>query len=192
MGVFSGLYDRTLTWARHKHAARYLATLSFAESSFFPIPPDVMLAPMTLAERHRGWYYAGLTTISSVLGGLLGYLIGYFALELIEPFLRDWGYWEKYETVKGWFTQWGFWAVLLAGFSPVPYKLFTIAAGALSMFLPLFMLASIVGRAGRFFLVAGIIIWGGEPMERKLRQHIDTIGWITVALAIGLYFVFRH
>ncbi len=192
MKLFSPLYDKCLVWARHKHATYYLAGLSFAESSFFPIPPDVMLAPMTLARRGQGWWLAGITTLASVLGGLLGYLIGAFALDVVEPLLQQYGYWDKYVTVQTWFTEWGFWAVLLAGFSPVPYKLFTIAAGGLSMSLPLFLLASIIGRGGRFFLVAGIIILGGEAMERKLRDHIDWLGWATIALAVIAYFVLRH
>ena len=192
MRIFSSLYDLALGWAKHPKATLYLGALSFAESSFFPIPPDVMLAPMTLAQRHRGWFFAALTTVTSVAGGLLGYYIGVFALDAVEPLLQQWGYWDKYLTVKAWFADWGFWAVFLAGFSPVPYKLFTIAAGSVGMFLPMFLLASAIGRAGRFFLVAGLIIWGGAPMEAKLRQHVDTLGWITVGLGIGLYFVFKH
>ena len=192
MKLFSPLYDKCLVWAKHKYATYYLAILSFAESSFFPIPPDVMLAPMTLAQRHKGWWLAGITTVASVAGGLLGYLIGAFALDMVEPLLQQYGYWDKYVTVRTWFTEWGFWAVLLAGFSPVPYKLFTIAAGGLSMSLPLFLLASMIGRAGRFFLVAGIIILGGETMERKLREHIDWLGWATIVLAVIAYFLLRH
>ena len=192
MRIFTRLYDLALRWSKHRHAPRYLGALSFAESSFFPIPPDVMLAPMTLARPEKGWFYAALTTLTSVIGGLFGYLIGAFALDMVEPLLQQWGYWEKYLTVKTWFTDWGFWAVLLAGFSPVPYKLFTIAAGGLAMSLPLFVVSSAIGRGGRFFLVSGIIIWGGAPMEAKLRQYIDTIGWITIALGLVLYFAFRH
>ncbi|MEM7281923.1 MAG: YqaA family protein [Pseudomonadota bacterium] len=192
MKLFSALYDKCIGWARHRHASYYLAGLSFAESSFFPIPPDVMLAPMTLAKRDRGWFYAALTTVTSVAGGLLGYLIGAFALDMVEPLLQQYGYWEKYVTVQTWFTEWGFWAVLLAGFSPVPYKLFTIAAGGLSMSLPLFLVASAIGRGGRFFLVSGIIIWGGAAMEKKLRENVDWLGWVTILLAVVAYFIIRH
>ena len=180
MRLFGPLYDRVLKWSAHPHAERYLAGLSFAESSFFPIPPDVLLAPMTLANPARGWWLALMTTIASVLGGLFGYLIGWLALDLIEPWLIEFGYHESYLTATDWFERWGFWAVLVAGFSPVPYKVFTIAAGALSMFLPGFLLASFIGRGGRFFLVAGFLIFGGPRMERTLRANIDTLGWITV------------
>ena len=156
MKLFSLLYDRVLRWSAHHHAERYLAGLSFAESSFFPIPPDVMLAPMTLARPDRGWRFAGVTTVASVLGGLAGYAIGWLALDLIEPLLRSLGYWENYSRSTAWFETWGFLAVLAAGFSPIPYKVFTIAAGALHMLLPAFFVASLVGRGGRFFLVAGL------------------------------------
>jgi membrane protein YqaA with SNARE-associated domain len=189
--LFSPLYDKVMAWSAHPHAARYLVALSFAESSFFPIPPDVLLAPMTLARPKRGWYLALLTTIASVAGGVAGYAIGWFALDLIEPLLVSYGYWEGYVQATEWFTRWGFLAVLAAGFSPIPYKVFTIAAGALHMLLPVFVLASFLGRGARFFLVAGILIFGGEPMERKLRQHIDTLGWLTVVAIVVLYLVLR-
>jgi membrane protein YqaA with SNARE-associated domain len=186
MRLFGALYDRVLTWAAHPHAERYLALLGFAESSFFPIPPDVLLAPMTLARPKRGWWLATLTTMASVVGGVAGYAIGWLALDFIQPWLVEFGYQEAYLTATAWFEHYGFWAVLVAGFSPVPYKVFTIAAGALHMFLPGFVLASVLGRGGRFFLVAGILIVGGPRMEQGLRRHIDTLGWITVVLVVAL------
>jgi len=175
-----------MQWSRHPHAPRYLAGLSFAESSFFPIPPDVMLAPMSLAMPKKAWYYAGLTTFASVLGGLLGYLIGLFAFDLIEPYLHEWGYWEAYLTAQGWFERWGFWAIFIAGFSPIPYKVFTITAGVISMALLPFMLASAIGRGARFFLVAGLMSWGGERMEQALHRYVDRIGWVLVLLFLLL------
>lgn len=186
MSVFSSLYDRVLGWAAHPHAERYLAGLSFAESSFFPVPPDVMLAPMTLAQPNRGWRFAFLTTIASVTGGIAGYAIGWWALDAIEPLLRSLGYWDSYLRSTEWFETWGFLAVLAAGFTPIPYKIFTIAAGALHLLLPAFVVASFVGRGGRFFLVAGLVVWGGEPMQRRLRQHVDTLGWLLIAAVAGL------
>lgn len=192
MGLFSALYDHTMRWAAHPHAARYLAGLSFAESSFFPIPPDVMLAPMALAQPARAWYYATITTIASVLGGLAGYFIGMFAFELVEPVLKDAGYWDHYLTVQDWFARWGFWAVFVAGFSPIPYKVFTIAAGALGMPLAPFVIASIIGRGGRFYLVSALMRWGGERMQHLLRTYVDRIGWATVALAVVLYFALSN
>ncbi len=186
MKLFAPLYARAMQWARHRHAPWYLGTMSFAESSFFPIPPDVMLAPMCLAQPHKAWRFAWLTTLTSVLGGLFGYLIGASAFSVIEPWLRSSDYWGSYQTALHWFETWGVLAVFVAGFSPIPYKVFTVAAGALSMAVLPFTLASLVGRGGRFFLVAALMRWGGERMEAQLHRHIDRLGWATVALvAIG-------
>jgi len=186
--IFSVFYERAMRWAAHRHAPRYLAGLSFAESSFFPIPPDVMLAPMTLARPDRGWLFAAITTVASVAGGVLGYFIGWLAIEALEPWMVRVGYDEAYLLARDWFDRWGFWAVLAAGFSPIPYKVFTIAAGAMLMFLPGFVLASLLGRGARFFLVAGLIVWGGAPMERAIRRHVDTLGWVCVVLLVAGYF----
>lgn len=188
--MFKKLYDKVISWSKHRHAEKYLAILSFTESSFFPIPPDVMLAPMVLAEQKKAWRFALITTIASVLGGMLGYAIGFFAFDMIQPWLEGSHYWDKYQLAEQWFVSWGFWAIFIAGFSPIPYKVFTIAAGALSMmFLP-FVIASFVGRGLRFFLVAGLLYWGGERFEAKLRHYMDIIGWSVVVLiiiAIALY-----
>lgn len=186
--IFSALYARTMIWARHRHAPWYLGGLSFAESSFFPIPPDVMLAPMSLAEPARAWHFALLTTLASVAGGLFGYAIGVFAFDLVEPTLRTSSLWPHYETARAWFDEWGFWAVFVAGFSPIPYKAFTIAAGTLSMALLPFALASLIGRGARFFLVAGLMRWGGARMEAALRRYVDWLGWLTV-VALGLLYL---
>jgi membrane protein YqaA with SNARE-associated domain len=187
MSLFGSLYEKVLSWSRHRHAPYYLGGLSFAESSFFPIPPDVMLAPMSIARPDRAMRYALLTTLTSVFGGIAGYLIGMFAIELIEPLIQEWGYGAAYLEAQQWFGKWVFWAIFLAGFSPIPYKIFTITAGAISMaFLP-FVLASFIGRGARFFLVAWLMSWGGEAMEHRLRQYVDYIGWglvIVVGIAI--------
>ncbi|MES9832867.1 MAG: YqaA family protein [Candidatus Thiodiazotropha sp. DIVDIV] len=189
MRLFSALYARTMMWSRHPNAPRYLAGLSFAESSFFPIPPDVMLAPMSMAEPSRAWFYAGLTTLASVVGGVFGYFIGVFAFDFVEPLLQDWGYWEGYLAAKDWFGRWGIWAVLLAGFSPIPYKIFTITAGVVAMALVPFLIASSIGRGARFFLVAALMAWGGARMERALHRYVDRLGWIMV-VAFILLFIF--
>jgi membrane protein YqaA with SNARE-associated domain len=188
MKLFETLYDATLRWSRHPHAPWYLGGLSFAESSFFPVPPDVMLAPMALARPARAWQFAALTTVASVVGGLFGYAIGSLAFEAVEPLLHSAGYWDHYLRARGWFDEWGFWAIFIAGFSPIPYKVFTISAGAISMALIPFVLASLIGRGARFFLVAGIMAWGGERAERILRQYVDRVGWILVLLAVAVYF----
>ncbi|BAO44802.1 YqaA family protein [Thiolapillus brandeum] len=182
MKLFSSLYARAMRWARHPRAPWYLAGLSFAESSFFPVPPDVMLAPMSLARPDKAWWFALITTLASVVGGIGGYFIGLWAFDFIEPMLHDFGYYGKYLQVRSWFDEWGFWAIFVAGFSPIPYKVFTITAGVISMsFLP-FVLASLIGRGGRFSLVAGLMAWGGKPMEDKLHQYMDVIGWFVVVL----------
>ena len=192
MKIFSPLFERVLGWSRHPKAPWYLAALSFAESSFFPIPPDVMLAPMVVAKPESAWRLALITTVSSVVGGIVGFLIGMFAIELIEPLLTDWGYIDAYQLSQDWFLEWGFWAVLAAGFSPIPYKIFTIAAGAMGMPFAPFVLASIVGRASRFFIVAGLIHWGGSRVEDMLRRYVDILGWVFVALLVAAYFLLRH
>lgn len=192
MKLFSLLYDKVLGWSRHRHAPYYLGGLGFAESSFFPIPPDVMLAPMSLAKPQKAWQYALLTTIASVLGGMLGYLIGVFAFDVVEPWIREAGYWEAYQRAGEWFTTWGFWAIFLAGFSPIPYKVFTISAGVIGMAFVPFVIASAIGRGARFYLVAGLMRWGGERMERTLRVYIDRIGWILILLVVALYFVLNN
>lgn len=190
MRFFSPLYARAMRWARHRHAPVYLGTMSFAESSFFPVPPDVMLAPMCLARPERAWRFALLTTLTSVAGGLAGYAIGYFAFEAIVPWLQTTHYWASYQTAVAWFEDYGFWAVFIAGFSPIPYKVFTLAAGALSMALAPFALASIIGRGARFYLVAGLMKWGGARMETALHRYVDRLGWASVALvAAGLLII---
>jgi membrane protein YqaA with SNARE-associated domain len=189
MRLFEPLYHRVISWSRHRHAERYLGALSFAESSFFPIPPDVMLAPMCLADRDKAWRFAMVTTVTSLLGGIAGYAIGFFVFELVEPWLHKMGYWDAYLHGKAWFDQWGVWAVFVAGFSPIPYKIFTISAGAAVLNFPGFVIASLVGRGARFFLVAGLIKAGGERMEQLLPQYVERLGWAVVGIAvlIGVY-----
>lgn len=191
MKLFSAIYDRVMHWSTHKHAVYYLSGLSFAEASFFPLPPDVMLAPMTLSKPHMAWRYAGLTAIFSTLGGVFGYLIGLFCFELIYPIILKVGYGEAYLTAQMWFSHWGFWAMFIAAFTPIPYKVFTVAAGALQMAILPFVVASLIGRCARFFLVAALMRWGGPQMDRLLRRFVDIIGWSVVVLGLGLYFILR-
>lgn len=185
MGVFSRLYAWMLKVSRHPHAQWYLGGISFAESSFFPIPPDVMLAPMALAQPQRWWRLAALTTATSVLGGLFGYLIGYFLLDTVMPLIERWGYLPAYGTAVRWFEQYGFWAIFIAGFTPVPYKIFTISAGAAHMALLPFLVGSIIGRGGRFFLVAGLVRLLGPSFEKHLLRYVDRIGWLMLALIVA-------
>jgi len=184
MAIFGPLYDRVMRWSRHRHAEWYLGAMSFAESSFFPIPVDVMLAPMCMASPGRAWRYALNATVFSVLGGLAGYAIGYLAFELIEPWLSGSHYWDAYLTARDWFDRYGFWTVFVAGFSPIPYKVFTIAAGVASLALPGFFFASLIGRGARFFLVAGVVRYAGPRLEATLLQYIERIGWVVVVLSV--------
>ncbi len=191
MRIFQWMYDKALVWAKHRHAERYLFGLSFTESVIFPIPPDVMLAPMALATPERAWRLAWLTTVASILGGMVGYWLGYLLYEpVVLPFIQYMGYQDTFAVVERWFHEYGVWVVFIAGFSPIPYKLFTVGAGLMHMaFLP-FVIASFIGRASRFFLVAGLMYWGGAKMQAKLREIVDLLGWGTVALAGLAYLVY--
>lgn len=194
MAIFGPLYERVMRWSRHRHAEWYLGAMSFAESSFFPIPVDVMLAPMCLAQPQRAWRFALNATLLSVLGGLAGYAIGFLTFEAVEPWLRDSHYWDPYLTARAWFDDYGMWAVFVAGFSPIPYKVFTIAAGVAALSLPGFFIASLIGRGARFFLVAAFVRYAGVRLEARLIQYIERIGWgvLLAAVIIIAWFMLRH
>jgi len=183
MRVFGPVYERVLLWSRHRYAERYLGAMSFAESSFFPIPVDVMLAPMCLADREKWVRFAAIATVFSVLGGLAGYAIGWGLFEAIEPWLRDSHYWGDFETASQWLNDYGVWVVFAMGFSPLPYKVATIAAGVAVINLPGFFIGSLVGRAARFFLVAGLVRAGGQGFEDGLAKHVERIGWAVVVIS---------
>lgn len=193
MKLFSRLYRLVMMWAVHRHAPLYLSMTSFVESIFWPVPVDVMLAPMALARPQKAWYYAGLATLFSVLGAAFGYLLGYALWDpVVEPFISAMGYHDKIDVARQWFSDWGIWVIFIASFTPVPYKVFTVTAGLLHMaFLP-FILISLVGRGMRFFLVSGLMVWGGVRMERKLIQYIDLLGWLCVVAAVIAYLLLRN
>ena len=186
MKLFSNIYKKVIELAKHRHAEYYLGGLSFAESSFFPIPPDVMLMPMSLARPERWFRYALLTTIASVIGGIVGYFIGVWAFEWLESILTTGGYADKFEQAENLFNKWGVAAILVAGFSPIPYKLFTITAGLMSMAFFPFVIASAVGRGARFFLVAGLVAKAGPKMEPTILKYIEWLGWLVVGLLITI------
>ncbi len=181
-----------LQWAAHKSAEKYLAVLSFAESSFFPIPVDVMLAPMALAKRSKAWRYAAVATVCSVLGALFGYLIGALFFDSIGQAMVERFHWqEKFSMVKQGFNDWGVWIVLLASFTPFPYKIVTITAGILNMALIPFVLLSLLGRGMRFFLVAGLIRYFGRGIEDVLDKWVEWIGWGVLILAAIVIVVYK-
>lgn len=191
MRIFGPLYDRVLRWSGHRHAPRYLAALSFAESSFFPVPPDVMLVPMSVSRPERAAGFALLTTLASVAGALVGYAIGHFALEALLPWIEAAGLLPQYREAVTWFEDWGLWVVLVAGFTPLPYKAFTIAAGALSLSLLPFLLGSLIGRGARFGLVAALAGILGPRVEPVVRRWIEWLGWAVLALALAAWLALR-
>ena len=190
MKIFGPVYRKVMQWSSHPHAEKFLGGVSFIESSFFPIPTSLMLAPMVMAARDRAWRLASLATITSVLGGIFGYFIGYFLFDQLgQPILEIYHLQEKFMKMKGWFDQYGVWLVLLAGLTPLPYKLFTITSGVMGIALIPFTLASIVGRASQFFLVAGLLWWGGEKIEPILNKWMEWIGWGVLAMVVAGYLI---
>ncbi|MGQ0287414.1 YqaA family protein [Pasteurellaceae bacterium 22721_9_1] len=191
MKIFGAMYDKTMKWSQHRFADFWLAFVSFIEAIFFPIPPDVMLIPMSMSKPKQATKLAIYTTIASVLGGAIGYAIGYYAFDFVQQYIVSWGYQASWEKAISWFEQWGILVVFVAGFSPIPYKVFTIAAGVMQMaFLP-FLATAFVSRFMRFLLVAKLAAWGGEKFAGKLRQSIEIIGWSVVILAVIAYLVLK-
>jgi len=185
MKLFEPIYKKMLQWAGHSFAERYLAVVSFAESSFFPIPVDVMLAPMALAKRSKAWRYAFIATVASVLGALFGYFFGAVLFDSFGQVIIDKMHWqEKFDAVQHGYVEWGVLIVLLASFTPFPYKIVTITAGIVSLPLLPFILLSILGRGARFFLVAGLIKKFGSHIEDMLDKWVEWIGWGVMALVI--------
>jgi membrane protein YqaA with SNARE-associated domain len=185
--IFGPIYDRCLRLAAHRHAPAYLAGVSASESVIFPVPPDVMLAPMALAQPKKWWRFALICTVASVLGGLLGYALGSLALEAVWPWIERAGKVETFHEIQELFTRYGFWIIFVAGFTPIPYKVFTVAAGAAGIGLVPFTLGSLVGRGMRYFLVAGLVAFGGERLERLIRRYVEWLGWgVAVAVLLAL------
>lgn len=192
MKLFGPLYDKALAWSRHRLAARYLGAVSFAEASFFPLPTAVLLAPMALANRARAWYFAGLATVTSVAGGVFGYCLGAWLFEpLGAPIVAFYNAQDEFAAVQSWFGEYGAWLVLLAGVTPIPYKLVTLASGLLGLPLAWFIAASVAGRAVQFYAIAGALWWGGEAVDGFLRKWAEPAGWAAVAVAVAGYFLWR-
>ncbi len=191
--MLRSLYEWTLNLAAHRHARWGLALVSFAESSFFPIPPDVLLVPMVLANRQKAWWYACWCSIASVLGALLGYAIGALLFDSIaEPLLQFYGYAEKFHEFSNGYNEWGVWIVLVAGLTPFPYKVITIASGATGLGLPVFIIASIVARSIRFFAVAGLIYVFGPPVRNFVEKRLGLVFAASLALLIGGFVVAKY
>ena len=186
MKLFAPLYVRMLKLSAHRHAPAWLGGISFAEAIFFPIPPEVMLAPMALARPQRAYYFAAISLAASMVGMFIGYALGHFAIELVMPLLERFGHAARFEAIKQQAADNGFWLLLLAGFTPVPFKIFTLASGAVSMPLLPFFFGALIGRGKRVFLLAWAIRIGGARAEAMLRRNIEPIGWIALVLLLAV------
>lgn len=192
MKIFAPLYERALRWSEHRQAPKLLGILSFVEAIFFPVPPEVMLAPMTLAKPKRGMWFATISLVASILGALVGYALGYFAIDAIMPLIVKLGWSDKFEEVRVMAAENGFWLLLVGGFTPIPFKILTLASGAVHMPLLPFLAGAIIGRGKRVYLVAGVIMLGGERAEKALRRYIEPIGWAALALLVGLIVALKY
>jgi membrane protein YqaA with SNARE-associated domain len=190
--VLRGLYDWTMSLAGHRHALWVLAAVSFVESSVFPIPPDVLMIPMVLAAPHRAFLIAGVCTLASVLGGVAGYGIGYFFYEQIgAPVLESLGKTDSMAEFNQRFNDVGFWAVLVAGLTPFPYKVITIMSGWTAMPMATFVVTSILARGLRFFIVAWLLWKFGAPIRDFIERRLGLMFTAFVALLIGGFLVLR-
>jgi len=187
------LYDWTMSLAATRHAEAALAGVSFAESSFFPIPPDTLLIPMVLANRTKWFRYALLCTISSVIGAFLGYAIGAFLYEAVgQPLLAFYGKEDAFQSIREWYNKWGGWGVLFAAVTPFPYKVLTIFSGATGLNLAIFALVSVVGRSIRFFLVAWLLYRWGAPMRTFIERNLNLLFVIFMVLLIGGFVAIKY
>ena len=188
----AGLYERTIELAAHPRAPWLLALVAFAESSFFPVPPDVMLIPLVLAAPARAWRIATVCTAASVLGGAFGYLVGAGAFAALgRPLLEFYGYAHRFEAFRALYGEWGIWIVAAGGFTPLPYKVVAMASGAMRLDLATFLLASAASRGLRFFLVAGLLWYFGEPIRRFLEARLGPLAVLFAVLLVGGFVVLR-
>lgn len=180
------LYERTLQLSAHKRAPFALFFISFIESSVFPIPPDVMLVPMVIAKRVKAWFFATIATVGSVLGGLAGYAIGFFLFDqLAQPILQFYGYDAAFTSFSERYNAYGAWIVFIAGMTPFPYKVITIASGATQLDLVVFVIASIAARGLRFFIVCGLLYWLGPPIRDFIEKRLGLVVTLFLILLIG-------
>ena len=184
--MFKRLYHWTLSLAESPHATWALAAVAFAESSFFPLPPDLVLVPMALAKPKKALFYAGVCTIASVIGGMVGYAIGALLYDTVGKWLIGlYGYGDKLEALKVFYGEWGWLFILVKGLTPIPYKLVTIVSGLLAYSFPLFVLLSMITRGARFFIVAGVLNYWGEPIKAALEKHFATFMAAILACVVG-------
>lgn len=185
-------YDWIIELSASRRAPWALAAVAFAESSFFPIPPDVMLVPMAVAQPRRAWFFATICTIASVAGGLFGYAIGALLYDTIGRWLIDiYGYGAKVDEFRALYQQWGAWIILIKGMTPIPYKLVTIASGLAGYDLFWFTVLSLLTRGVRFFAVAGILNWFGEPLKLLIERNLPLAAGIMLAFVVGGFVVVK-
>ena len=181
--MFRALYDWTFRLAAHRHAVRWMAVISFCESSFFPIPPDVMVVPMILARRDQAFRIAAICTMSSVAGGVLGYAIGHFLFDSVGQWLmRVYGMQGGIDDFTRWYAEWGAAIILIKGLTPIPFKLVTIASGFAHFSFPIFLVTALITRAVRFFGIAWLLKSYGQPMQVFIERHVTLVGWFLLAL----------
>jgi len=187
------LYDWVLRLAKHPRAIPAMGVVSFCESSFFPIPPDVMLIPMVLANRNKAFTIAAVCTVTSVLGGLLGYAIGYYFFETVGDWvIKTYGLQTGLEKFRDEFARWGIWVILIKGLTPIPYKLVTIASGAAHFDLFTFVWASIVTRGARFFIVAALLWKYGEPIQDFIEKRFTLVSWAFLIALVGGFVAVKY
>ena len=186
-------YNYMIFLAGKPNAMYFLFVLSFMESSFFPIPPDIMMIPMILAAPKRAWHIATVCLVASVLGGYFGYAIGYWGYDAIaEPILSFYGYIDKFEEFKRYYHEYGAWIVFIGGITPFPYKVITITSGAMHLDLWVFGLASIVARGIRLYLIAWLLYKYGAPIEKFIEKHLGVLSIVFVLLLIGGLFAIKY
>lgn len=184
--MLRAVYDWTMSMAGHRHATTGLAVVAFAESSFFPVPPDVALVPMILADRTKAWQLAAICTFSSVIGGIAGYAIGYLLFDTLgQALLGFYGYGEAFGSFTDRYNDYGAWIVFGAGITPFPYKVITIASGVTHLNLLVFMVASVLARGIRFFLVAGLLWYFGEPIRDFIERWLGWLAALFFVLLVG-------
>ena len=191
--MLKNLYDRMIETAAGPNALLALVVIAFAESSFFPIPPDILLIPMMLARPREAWRLAAYCTLASVAGGLLGYAIGYYGFDLIgRPILEFYHAMGRYDALKAGFDRWGVWIIIIKGMTPIPYKLVTIASGVAHFDLVAFVGASIISRSLRFFLLAALLWWFGPAVRDFIEKRLMLVTSLFAAALIGGFAIIRY
>jgi len=180
------LYDRTMKLAAHRHAVWWLFALSAAEASFFPIPIEAMLLPMMFAAPRRAWLYAGVATLGTVIGGVLGYAIGALLYDSVgQPILAFYGHEAAYDDFAALYGEWGAWIVFAGGFTPIPYKVVTIASGVAHLDLVVFIVASVLSRGLRFLIEAALLTWFGPAIRSFIERRLGLVATVTFVVAIA-------